>query len=98
MSEVGGGDEPELQELLQQLAPVDLVIIEGFKMGDQPKIQVVRPRNNTEVLPDEAQPIVAIASDELVDPADYHCDGPLLPLDDIDAIARFVLEYCGLKH
>ena len=35
----------ELEDLLQQLDPVDLVIVEGFKMGDQPKIQVVRPEN-----------------------------------------------------
>lgn len=97
MSEIGEGREPELDDLLQQLKPVDLVIVEGFKMGDQPKIQVVRPLNNTEVLPNEAQPIVAIASDEVVDPADYHCSGPLLRLDDIEGIADFILQYCNLQ-
>jgi molybdopterin-guanine dinucleotide biosynthesis protein MobB len=96
MSEIGEGKEPELDELLQQLQPVDLVIVEGFKMGNQPKIQVVRPRNNTEVLPGEAQPIVAIASDEPVNPLDYQCDGPLLALDDIAGIADFILDYCEL--
>jgi molybdopterin-guanine dinucleotide biosynthesis adapter protein len=96
MSEIGAGAEPELAELLRELQPVDLVIVEGFKMGDQPKIQVVRPQNNTEVLPDEAQPIVAIASDEVVNPGDYHCDGPLLALDDTEGIADFILDYCGL--
>lgn len=96
MSEIGAGREPELDELLEQLHPVDLVIVEGFKMGKQPKIQVVRPQNNTEVLPEEAQPIVAIASDESVVPADYHCDGPLLALDNIEAIATFILDYCDL--
>ena len=54
--------------------------------------------NNTEVLPQEAQPIVAIASDQVISPADYHCDGPLLALDDIQGIADFVLSYCGLKQ
>ena len=98
MSEVGDEQEPELDELLQQLRPVDLVIVEGFKMGQQPKIQVVRPSNNTEVLPAEAQPIVAIASDETITPSDYRCAGPLLALDDIDAIANFVLDYCGLAR
>ena len=98
MSEVGDEQESELDELLQQLRPVDLVIVEGFKMGQQPKIQVVRPSHNTEVLPAEAQPIVAIASDETIIPADYRCAGPLLALDDIDAIANFVLDYCGLAR
>ena len=98
MSEVGDEQESELDELLQQLRPVDLVIVEGFKMGQQPKIQVVRPSHNTEVLPAEAQSIVAIASDETIIPADYRCAGPLLALDDIDAIANFVLDYCGLAR
>lgn len=96
MSEIGAGAEPELEDLLRELQPVDLVIVEGFKMGDQPKIQVVRPQNNTQVLPDEAQPIVAIASDETVNPQDYHCGGPLLALDDIEGIATFIIDYCEL--
>lgn len=96
MHELRNDQEPELDELLQHLEPVDLVIVEGFKMGDQPKIQVVRPQNNTERLPEEAQPIVAIASDEQVTPADYGCDGPLLALNDIKAIADFILDYCDL--
>ena len=98
MSEVGDNQEPELEDLLQQLQAVDLVIVEGFKMGNQPKIQVVRPANNPEVLPQDAQPIVAIASDQVISPAEYHCDGPLLALDDIQGIADFVLSYCGLKQ
>jgi molybdopterin-guanine dinucleotide biosynthesis protein MobB len=96
MHELRNDQEPELDELLQHLEPVDLVIVEGFKMGDQPKIQVVRPQNNTERLPEDAQPIVAIASDEQVEPADYGCNGPLLPLNDIAAIADFILDYCKL--
>ena len=96
MNEMVDSAEPELDELLQHLQPVDLVLVEGFKMGDQPKIQVVRPANNTEVLPLEAQPIVAIASDEQVEPSAYGCDGPLLQLDDVASIAAFIVDYCGL--
>ncbi|PLW71007.1 molybdopterin-guanine dinucleotide biosynthesis protein B [Pseudohalioglobus lutimaris] len=97
MSELKEDAEPELEELLQHLQPVDLVIVEGFKMGDQPKIQVVRRSNNAEVLPAEAQPIVAIASDAALTPADYGCSGPLLQLSDVPAIAEFIRQYCGLK-
>ena len=97
MTEIGEHAEPELEQLLTQIDPVDLVIVEGFKMAGQPKIQVVRPSNNTKRLPAETQPIVAIASDETVEPANYGCDGPLLPLDDIDAIAGFIIDYCDLQ-
>ncbi len=90
-------EEAELDELLEHLEVVDLVLIEGFKMGNQPKIQVVRPAHNPERLPIEAQPIVAVASDEDVDPKEFGCEGPLLPLKDVESIAAFVTRYCGLE-
>ncbi len=96
MNELRDDREAEMKELLSRMDPVDLVLVEGFKMGDQPKIQVVRPENNTERLSEEAQPIVAIASDGTVNPAEYGCDGPLLPLNDIDRIGRFIAEHCGI--
>lgn len=96
MQELRAEPEPELEDLLPHLTPVDLVLVEGFKMGDQPKLQVVRPSHNTGRLPDSAQPIVAIASDADVDPAAYGCSGPCLPLNDIAAIAAFIRTYCAL--
>jgi molybdopterin-guanine dinucleotide biosynthesis protein MobB len=95
MRELEAQAEPELEELLQHLDPVDLVIVEGFKMGDHPKLQVVRPENHTGRLPPAAQPIVAVASDSDINPADYGSPGPLLPLDDVPAIADFILAFCG---
>lgn len=97
MNELRNQQEQELEDLLEKLDPVDLVLVEGFKMGDQPKIQVVRPSNNTERLSSEAQPIVAIASDETISPADYGCSGPLLALDNINGIGLFISEYCQLS-
>ena len=96
MRELDGEAEAELYELLAHLDAVDLVIVEGFKMGSQPKLQVVRPEHNTEPLGPEAQPLVAIASDQAVNPADFSCDGPVLPLNDVAAIARFILDYCDI--
>lgn len=97
MNELRDQQEQELEDLLEKLDPVDLVLVEGFKMGNQPKIQVVRPSNNTERLSEEAQPIVAIASDQKVSPADYGCPGPLLALDNINSIGLFISEYCQLN-
>ncbi|MAZ89970.1 MAG: molybdopterin-guanine dinucleotide biosynthesis protein B [Cellvibrionaceae bacterium] len=97
MNELRDDREAEMDELLARMDPVDLVLVEGFKMGDQAKIQVVRPKNNTERLSDEAQPIVAIASDEEVAPSLYGCDGPLLLLNDIDSIGHFIASYCQLE-
>ncbi len=96
MNELRDQPEPELDDLLKHLEPVQLVLIEGFKMSDHPKIQVVRPQHTTERLPEEAQPIVAIASDATINPADYGCKGPCLPLNDIDSIGLFIADYCQL--
>src|SRR5215467_13179209 len=40
--ELRGEAEPTLPELLAKLAPVDLVIVEGFKRGTHPKLEVFR--------------------------------------------------------
>src|SRR5262249_15694547 len=38
--ELRGADEPTLGTLLQKLAPVDIVIIEGYKRAPHPKLEV----------------------------------------------------------
>ena len=42
-SEHAASDEPDLPQLLQQLAPADLVLVEGFKKYPIEKIEVFRP-------------------------------------------------------
>ncbi|TQV84700.1 molybdopterin-guanine dinucleotide biosynthesis protein B [Exilibacterium tricleocarpae] len=97
MHETVGDREPELEALLARLSPVDLVLVEGFKRSDHPKLQVIRAGNNTEPLPASAQPLVAIVSDGDLNPSDYNCKGPLLPLEDTQKIADFILAYSGLE-
>ena len=45
MHELRGAAEPRLQELLAKMAPVDLVIVEGFKREPHRKIEVHRAAN-----------------------------------------------------
>lgn len=97
MQEVNEAPEPELPTLLQHMETVDLVLVEGFKMGQQPKIQVVRPSHHTGRLPPETQPIVALASDESVNAADYGCEGPVLPLNNVSVIADFIADYLQMN-
>ncbi|MFY9990551.1 MAG: molybdopterin-guanine dinucleotide biosynthesis protein B, partial [Rhodoplanes sp.] len=42
MHELRGAPEPELAQLLGKLAPVDLVLVEGFKREPHPKLEVYR--------------------------------------------------------
>ena len=83
------GQEPGLPELLQRLAPVDLVIVEGFKANPHPKIEVHRPALGKPPIWPGRSDIVAVACDDA--PAN---DPPhLLPLNDPAAIVDWALTY-----
>ena len=75
-----------LEELLIELAPCDLVIIEGFKSeGRIPRIEV-RRRTNTEppIFPHDLN-VIAVATDQPLD-----TELPQLDLDDATKIAAFI--------
>lgn len=87
-------DEPEqpLTALLARLAPVDLVLIEGYKRDPHPKIEAHRAVTAQPLIaPDDAS-VVAIASDTDLP----GIDRPVFPLNDTSAIADFVLAHVGL--
>ncbi len=79
-------EPPPLRELAARLAPVDLVLVEGFKTDDFPKIEVHRPALGKTPLWPGLGSVVAVASDD----SGLACVPPLLPLNDAAEIARFV--------
>jgi molybdopterin-guanine dinucleotide biosynthesis adapter protein len=81
--ELRGEAEPPLHALLEQLSPVDLVIVEGFKAYAHPKIEVHRAANAKPFLYPSLVNIRAIATDAQVPDAPV----PVLHLDDIGSIA-----------
>ena len=86
--ELRGAAEPELPELLAKLSPVDLVLVEGFKRERHPKIEVVRRGFCENPIALEDPTIMALATD-------YKVPGitlPMFDLEDIEAIADFVLK------
>ena len=85
MHELRGATEPKIPELLAKMAPVDLVIIEGFKREPLRKIEVHRAANGKPPLfPDDPE-IVGIASDTKLETR-----LPTVHLDDIPAIAAMM--------
>jgi molybdopterin-guanine dinucleotide biosynthesis protein B len=88
MHELRSDSEPTLRELLPHLSPVDLVIVEGFKTHDHPKLEVHRSAVGKPLLyPNDAN-ILALASDRR--PANLPL--PFADLDDVEAIADLVEE------
>jgi len=88
MHELRGAPEPNLHELLAKLAPVDLVIVEGFKRTTPVKIEVHRSSLEKPFIFSNDPAVVAVASDIPVPPPSTI---PTLALNDIEAIADFVL-------
>ncbi len=92
MHELRDAREPNLEDLLPRMSPVDLLLIEGFKAYPHDKIEIHRPATGKPLLCVEDSHIVAIASDGPVPEAQI----PVIALGDIAAIADFILGRTGL--
>jgi len=93
MSELRGAPEPGLDNLLERLAPVDLVLVEGFKREAHTKIEAHRGETGQSLIALDDSTVRAVASDMA---ASLAYDGRVFDLDDIAAIADFVLSEAEL--
>lgn len=92
LHELREAPEPSVAELLTYLQPVDLVLVEGWKRGAYPKLEVWRPVDDAPPPHFADDPsIIAVACPTPFDPARYGRPGlPTLPLNDIETICDFV--------
>ncbi len=93
MHELRNSPEPSIETLIRHMTPVDLLLIEGFKHEDHDKLEVHRAGLGKPLLSPEDRHIVAVASDTTIPEATV----PVLDLNDISAIADFVIAHCGLS-
>ena len=91
MHELRGAEEPALSDLLARLAPVDLVLIEGYKRDAHPKIEAHRAATGSALIAPGDPSIRAVASDVPLD-----LDRPVFGLDDTRGLAEFILSEVGL--
>src|SRR5205814_827337 len=82
-----GAPEPALEALLAKLAPVDLVVVEGFKHGTHRKLEVYRAALGKPPLHPDDPHIIGVASDAPLPGARV----PVVALDDVDAIVDLAL-------
>jgi molybdopterin-guanine dinucleotide biosynthesis protein B len=93
MHEHRGSREPGLEDLLRQMSPVDLVLVEGFKEGDFPKLEVHRAIIGKPLLYPEDDNIVALACDDAEVAA---ATLPRFRLSDIDGICGLIVAHCRI--
>ena len=79
--------EPELSEVIARVQPVDVLLVEGYKLHDHPKILVYRPEMEKELLTNKISNVIAVASDQPID----DCPVPVLDLNNAEQIADFLL-------
>lgn len=84
--------EPTLEDLCARLAPVDLVLVEGYKRLPHPKIETYRAGTGEAPRAGGDASIRAVATDvALGDPGK-----PVFDLDDVAGIADFIAGEVGL--
>ena len=89
MRELRGAPEPPLADLLAMLAPVDLVLVEGFKRDALAKIEVWREAGGKAPIHPQDPHVVALVSDGAAPSARL----PHAHIDDIAAVADLVLAH-----
>lgn len=85
--ELGDSAEPPLGELLQKLAPCDLILVEGFKRERHPKLEVFRSSvGKPPLFPDDAH-VRGVITDSVLPEA----HPPLIDINDIEAVSTAAL-------
>lgn len=90
-------EELPVEEIIKLFGNVDIIIIEGFKNNNFPKIEVHRKEIDSELLYNNAKfntaTFIAIASDE-----DIKADIQVLDINDYISIAEFIINYYSEIH
>lgn len=93
MHELRGEPELDMDDLIKQMNPVDLLLIEGFKAHRYNKLEVYREENGKPLRCRDDKDVVAVTCDKPLDGLDV----PVIDLNDITGIADFIIQCCDLK-
>lgn len=92
IEEIDSAGEPSLEAVAARLRPADIILVEGFKSANIPKIEVRRAAAASEKLLVSSDPLVlAIAADHEVDAHGK----PVFDLNDVDGIAGVIARTLG---
>lgn len=86
--------EPKLNELVTKLAPCDLILVEGYKNEDHPKMLLISSQEQLSLLPNITN-VVAIATEPGLDVESTGL--PRFDRNDLDSIAEFISQTFSLQ-
>ena len=84
--------EPRLEELAARLSPCDLLLVEGYKFSDIPKLEIHRTATGHPLLHPSDAHIIAVVTDSK---ADFPL--PRLDIDAPQQVADHILQYFSLS-
>ncbi|HER27410.1 MAG TPA: molybdopterin-guanine dinucleotide biosynthesis protein B [Rhodospirillales bacterium] len=93
MHELRQRPEPDMDELIARMTPVDLLLIEGFKRHRHDKMEINRGAPGKPLICNDDKTIVAISSDQPLAGLGI----PLIDLNNPVAIADFIVVHCQLE-
>lgn len=79
-------EEQTLDEIAGLVKNVDIIITEGYKKGDKPKVEVFRKETGRTELLCKAEELIAVASNK-----DFNIAVPLFPLDDVQGLTNLII-------
>jgi molybdopterin-guanine dinucleotide biosynthesis protein B len=94
MHELRGAVEPDMDELIEHMTPVDLLLIEGFKDHQHDKLEVYREATGKLLRCTDDEDVVAVACDRHLEGLDI----PVIDLNETATIVDFIIEHCRLKR
>ena len=77
--------EKKLNELLREFNDVDLVIVEGFKKENHPKIEIVS--QDSKIINNDINNLVAIVNDNIMD-----SNIPVFKKNDVESLTQFIID------
>jgi molybdopterin-guanine dinucleotide biosynthesis protein MobB len=93
IKELNENPEPELAQLLAHIGDVDLVLVEGYKHGDHPRLEVRRSGQTEPLLAGAHPEICAVVSDQPIPDLTV----PFFGRADVPGIADFIEQQVGLR-
>ena len=92
MRELADDPEPDLDQLLAHMTPVDLILVEGYKHHAHDKIEVHRPALGQPLIAPTDPSVIAVACDS--PPANADVGVVILDLNEPAEIVHYILSVC----
>ncbi len=93
LHELREAPEYDIDDLINMMAPVDILLIEGFKAHTYPKIEINRPSRGKKLICQGDDSVVALATDEPFEGVGI----TQLDLNDVEAVADYIVSYLHVK-